>query len=877
QTIVWNGKDDRGRYVDDKDRVIIRVSLGLKPRYEKSLFWDPRKRVSRGGPGEAWTEDIMAAPRPEGVYVFDGNGVDHIQLFDHEGNYIRTVYPFPAAKLKDVKGLEWKDYPHGYSRPQKNGLNRTTFFKSGGVNGKQFALASALAFAVHGKKIAMVFKSLSRLSTDGSSEGMNIHGPKAWFDVNPRKPWDGKPWNEQRACPYSAAFSPDGKRLYLAGYSCTVKRYGKRWLDGVAVMDYKGDTKPRIFAGTMKVDTGLKTGVACDADGNVYVTDYVNDCIRVYSPEAKELKTISIMKPVLISVNPKTGELYVFSWNLNGRMIWAHPKMMAFLGGKKGIDNFSKKTLPTLTIIKSAEEPKSRKKYSMPWVIRGSGWTDRMYGTEIRASVDFYTTPATIWLTPTGGVRFRTGDKGRVDVTDTRGWDSASLLLLQVKGSKLTIKRSFGEDVSKAIKRVQNKAGHQRLYVNPANERLYLTENEYWVGGGSFYNLIEVDPETGKVREIRHPLSMSEDMTFDIDGRAYLRQKKPQRVVRLDSNTWREIPWDYGEEGINAKDKIIAALPLPAWTTVCYSEGGLSISPKGHLAVSCSTKDLSKEMAHLQRIGNVTPAGKAYQPRIYPGRKMTSVTACVHVWDKHGKLLIEDAVPGMSQIDGIGIDKDDNLYVMSAGIRVWNGKKHFNLVSGTLIKVKPRKNKWLSSSGKASLPLLDANRPKRAPDINAYGQRDLWVEGAEWFYGGVGNCSFKIATGCICWQQSRFTLDYFARSFVPENDQFSVAVLDTNGNLIMRIGKYGNVDDGMPLILTRKSEVGSRNEKEGSKTTPRSAFRVPPSEPMLVPPNPRPLGGDEVALMHPSHVATMTDRYLYIGDVGNARVVQVKL
>ena len=39
----------------------------------------------------------------------------------------------------------------------------------------------------------------------------------------------------------------------------------------------------------------------------------------------------------------------------------------------------------------------------------------------------------------------------------------------------------------------------------------------------------------------------------------------------------------------------------------------------------------------------------------------------------------------------------------------------------------------------------------------------------------------------------------------------------------------------------------------------------------------RSIGGDEVALMHPSHVATLTDRRLYIGDVGNSRIVQVKL
>jgi hypothetical protein len=46
---------------------------------------------------------------------------------------------------------------------------------------------------------------------------------------------------------------------------------------------------------------------------------------------------------------------------------------------------------------------------------------------------------------------------------------------------------------------------------------------------------------------------------------------------------------------------------------------------------------------------------------------------------------------------------------------------------------------------------------------------------------------------------------------------------------------------------------------------------------MLVSPAAHSIGGDEVALMQPSHVATMTDRYLYIGDVGNGRIVQVKL
>ena len=100
--------------------------------------------------------------------------------------------------------------------------------------------------------------------------------------------------------------------------------------------------------------------------------------------------------------------------------------------------------------------------------------------------------------------------------------------------------------------------------------------------------------------------------------------------------------------------------------------------------------------------------------------------------------------------------------------------------------------------------------------------------------------------GCACWY-SRFTLDYFARSFAPEMDQYSVAVLDSSGNLITRIGAYGNVDDGVPLVA------------KGGPESPRS------------------IGGDEVALFHAAYVGTHTDRRLFIADIGNARIVSVRL
>ena len=72
-------------------------------------------------------------------------------------------------------------------------------------------------------------------------------------------------------------------------------------------------------------------------------------------------------------------------------------------------------------------------------------------------------------------------------------------------------------------------------------------------------------------------------------------------------------------------------------------------------------------------------------------------------------------------------------------------------------------------------------------------------------------------------------------------------MLDTSGNLILRVGRYGNVDDGKPLVA-----AGG-------------------------PPNTRSVGGDEVSLMHACFVGTHTDHRLFIADAGNERILSVKL
>jgi hypothetical protein len=240
--------------------------------------------------------------------------------------------------------------------------------------------------------------------------------------------------------------------------------------------------------------------------------------------------------------------------------------------------------------------------------------------------------------------------------------------------------------------------------------------------------------------------------------------------------------------------------------------------------------------------------GRAYTPRVYPGRMRWGE---IHIWDKHGKLVYEDAFPGLGHMNGIGIDRHDNVYVMANGPRLVGGKPYdpaaADDLSETLMKARPRGAKVLSGSSRIGAPLA-GGAPARPADFDGFPTGKSWVEGAEWLYGGVGytgNAAWD-GGGCRCWN-ARFCLDYFARSFVPELRHFSCAVLDSSGNLVLRVGRYGNADDGKPL-----------DAKGG-------------------PPAVRPLGGDEVGLFHAAYVAAHTDRRLFIADAGNARLLSVRL
>ncbi|KKK80914.1 hypothetical protein LCGC14_2818730, partial [marine sediment metagenome] len=295
QTIVWDGKDDQGRYIDDKDSLAVRVSLGLKGQFERTLFWSPHKRVTSWGKGLA----PLMSPAPEGVYVYDRAVFDHVRLFDHDGNYVRTVYPFPGDKIDRVAGIRRHTFPHsGQTLPLKVGFYQSTL-----LHGKELPFRvprsitglGAAAMAVSGKRLALLGNVLTRLGVDGTTLGLPIRGPEVWKPCRLRG-MNADVRSKYRTLPTSAAFSPDGKWVYVSGY---VWRHVWHWdgLHGVMRLPFEGG-QPQLFAGKSlkqgKAESGTKdgefriaAGLACDRSGRVYVCDFINDRIQVFSPEGK--------------------------------------------------------------------------------------------------------------------------------------------------------------------------------------------------------------------------------------------------------------------------------------------------------------------------------------------------------------------------------------------------------------------------------------------------------------------------------------------------------------------------------------------------------------------------------------------------------------
>jgi len=794
QKIYWNGQDDLGQYVKEPAKLKVRVMLGLKPVFDKRIGGTSGKNI----PGRI----RGIAIGPDGAYVIDNASLfSHptIRKFDHDGNYVCSLTPpprgLPEKKLAGLSHLEYEPGKHALHGPSLNGSMTGSVWVNGlgcKVETIQPALAGdRLVFSTRGK--FRTCRSLVHyIYTDGSTDLTGIRGlvlVKDNLHSHPR-----------------FTSSPDGKRVYVCGLNPSRGCGGSSACYTVWAHGLEPGSKAELFAGEEKpgrdnAHFGDARGLACDARGRVYVTDYSNNRIQVFSPDGKYLKTIRIERPDLICVHRKTGAIYV-----------------QHQARERG------QSVTRITKLASSENPKEEFHWdAFPAMMALDSWSAK----------------PRLWL---GDGRYPRGYKGIKGPASLSIWEEREDRFEMISDFYEEAKKEAGKHWFGRFSGV-GVLSNNNLVCDPTRERLH------WLWGNRVFDL--------KTGLYLHSFSTAsgrfEDIAFDKRGYMHGHQYPGQSMIGNEACVWRvdperakphgkdtlhypECPYDYGERRPTSKPRWEGALPARGQPGAPGFQHGLGVNMRGDVAIESEIFYVPKmgdevqnyAMQGSESLGWYNEEGLSYQAfaksiqeaqkrgmEVYSIRRKPGIAlygATLWTFDRSGELRKECAVVAGDLINGVEIDEDMSLYFTTARTRMYgdrwylygrgstigapdDGRNRWPF-TGTVIKTKPDTKCTLLHR---SSPVPLDQFPSRSPDLrtlNFVGDNrdsrslDCWVEGAEWMYAGA---SPMVSTGCVC-PKMRCHLDWYKRTFVPEGHRHSFAVLDTNGNLVMHVGRYANFD-----------------------------------------------------------------------------------
>jgi len=804
QKVYWNGKEDLGTYVKEPEKLKVRVMLGLKPEFDKCLGG-----VSPGNLPGRYVFGLAVDPGGVLVVTKGGRGRIHIRRFDHDAKYVCSILP-PPANMPEEKlgGMGYIEYEKGRRAVHSPDVLQTVsdhgnYLQSGCTEIRPAVVGDRIYFA------SSAFRCPSRLfyiHTDGSTSLKGIRGRGT--EEKPFCRW--KPHYTPRFAP-----SPDGKWLYMINNIPGKGPKAQPW-HMVLRCSTDGKDSAEPFIGTPgkpgRDDTSLNwaSSVDCDGAGRIYVADRNNNRMQIFSPEGKCLKTVKVDRPEFVFVDRKRGGIYILH---RGKV--------------------SGKSVNRLTKFASFDDPKE--------VFHQDGFFGAMV-------VDSWAPKPRLWITGTRATKGTHEDyvSGEMNLTV---WEEEGKRFRKILDFD---ERARKEDGEYYAGRFTCGALGSKSACDPAREHAYF--GNFRPGAGTAFDLVSGKPlGTWTIR------ASTDDIHIDKQGYMhnhfnpmyympgvgrvdlsrpgerkgdYNRDKFDRQPIM-----YPEVPYDYGIEKMGKHDTPWKGI----LQTKCQSgasgfQMGIGVNMRGDVAIESKILYVPKMedygmnaamtgMNARRAAGdyidgnkyatwsrNLEALKKRGEDIFYIKRKPGIPLAGGTVWtyDRTGELRAGPAVIAGKQINGCHIDEDGKLYFSHNRLRGVGPGNTASFLYGQAgvfgspgAKRFPFTRTYMKARGKGVRVLLENapirmdDMPGRDPDFvnrpypHVKGTR-AWAEGAEWLYAGA---SPMICTGCEC-PQLRAHLDWYRRSYVPEAYRHSIGVLDTNGNLVMHVGAYGNFDSG---------------------------------------------------------------------------------
>ncbi|MFT5359473.1 MAG: hypothetical protein ACI9KE_006716 [Polyangiales bacterium] len=325
QQIPWDGLDDEGVAAEATERLSVRVRAGMCSELARMVGGDPYAFFSGDMPinnHTLWQMTGLEVKSDGTVYVMGTAGLMGpmtIRQYSADGEFLRTVFPFPAGlPTEDVEGWGINTNASNSYTPQHTnagwpGLTTTALRDSTwSYSPKFFPNADPSQLTVRTREFGLLsFGTDGTIDSDPAvrlQQGI-IQEPLL---VDPAAHRD----EDNIRGPVFTRMTPDGSAYYLSG----LYKMGSDFYEDGAVwrVDIESGVATRWFSLGSTIDHvpfsySTLHGVEVDDSGHVFVADRFNNRVLVLDESARFVREIPIMNPDDIVYNAANGALYVTS------------------------------------------------------------------------------------------------------------------------------------------------------------------------------------------------------------------------------------------------------------------------------------------------------------------------------------------------------------------------------------------------------------------------------------------------------------------------------------------------------------------------------------------------------------------------------------